>query len=283
MMQLLQASTRHPVDNVATEFGDLPCGSVLTYQSLNLPTTSITDDHPLFPLPPQTCNYTTALNENESNYYCGMTVTLSDAELLEKETRDQSTNKTWHSVRSQRLTSSVFKRIVSRIADFECLATNMQRQKKTVQTLAMKRGLQMEPIAAAEYEQLTGNRTLPCGFIINPHAPHLGASPDRKVVDNSGLLQGLLEIKCPNVDTFVECSYLSARPDDTFALKCNHDYYYQVMGQMGITGMKWCDFFVHCTNDNHLERIHFDAKKWESMKTKLDMFFFEYFLPGLCR
>uniref|UniRef100_A0A0E9RCF5 Uncharacterized protein n=1 Tax=Anguilla anguilla TaxID=7936 RepID=A0A0E9RCF5_ANGAN len=43
--------------------------------------------------------------------------------------------------------------------------------------------------------------------------------------------------------------------------------------------MMWCDFFVHCTNDYHLERIHFDAEKWESMKTKLDIFFFEYFLP----
>lgn len=51
---------------------------VLTCQALALPTATI-DHHPPLPLPPQAYNYATALKENESNYYCGMTVTLSNA------------------------------------------------------------------------------------------------------------------------------------------------------------------------------------------------------------
>ena len=46
------------------------------------------------------------------------------------------------------------------------------------------------------------------------------------------------------------------------------------MGQLGLTGMSWCDFFVKCEEDYHLERIHFDVAKWEQMKIKLDAFFF---------
>ncbi|XP_056138304.1 zona pellucida sperm-binding protein 3-like [Lampris incognitus] len=152
------------------------------------------DPHSPFPLPPQPSNYATALNRNESIYYGGMAVTHPDAEALEVETRGQSTSKTWHRVRAQRLTSSDFKSIVSRVADFETLATRMQRPKRTVQTQAMMRGIELEPIAAIQYEEVTGHSVSTCGFAINPNAPHLGASPDRKVADDSGQLQGLLEI-----------------------------------------------------------------------------------------
>lgn len=224
MYTLLQASKTYPVDKVATEFGHLPHGSALTYQVIGLPSTS-TDPYPPFPLPPQPCTFSTSLSEKESIFYDGMTVTLSDSEALEKETTGQSSNNMWHRVRSQRLTSSNFKTIVSRVADFNSLATSMQKQKRSVQTQAMKRGLELEPSAAAQYEQVTSNRVYPCGFVINPHAPHLSASPDRKVVDSTGAL-GLLEIKCPDVDSVLECKYLSVRADGMLALKTSHEYYY---------------------------------------------------------
>ena len=89
-----------------------PCGSVLTSQALAVPATTTTDYHPPFPLPSQTDNYATALNENERNYHSVLTVTVSDAESLEMETREQSTNKTWHCVRSQHLTLSLFSKVL---------------------------------------------------------------------------------------------------------------------------------------------------------------------------
>ncbi|KAG5275576.1 hypothetical protein AALO_G00121920 [Alosa alosa] len=98
MYSLLLAAERHPVDKVATELGDVPLGSVLSYQALACPTSTTNVHHPPFPLPPQSCHYVTALTENESRFYSGMTVTLSDAETLEMETRGQSTNNTWHRV-----------------------------------------------------------------------------------------------------------------------------------------------------------------------------------------
>ena len=50
------------------------------------------------------------------------------------------------------------------------------------QTKAIKRGIALESTAATKYSELTGNVVLPFGFVVNPHAPHLGTSPDRKVI-----------------------------------------------------------------------------------------------------
>lgn len=88
----------------------------------------------------------------------------------------------------------------------------------------------MEPVAAAEYKEITGNEIYPCGFVINPHAPHLGTSPDRKVRDiSTAPTYGLLEIKCPDKDSFKDCAYLYCKTDGTYALKTIHEYYYQMV------------------------------------------------------
>jgi hypothetical protein len=63
--------------------------------------------------------------------------------------------------------------------------------------------------------------------------------------------------------------------------KVGHAYYHHVMGQMAITGLPWCDFFVMCEKDFHMERIQFDENMWKMMKEKLDVFFFRYFLPAI--
>lgn len=102
----------------------------------------------------------------------------------------------------------------------------------------MKQGLELEPVAAADYQDLTGFEIFPSGFVINHHAPHLGASPDRKVIDPSASpTYSLLEIKCPNKDSMRDCKYLCCNADGSLSLQTTHEYYFQVMGQMGITGV----------------------------------------------
>ena len=41
----------------------------------------------------------------------------------------------------------------------------------------------------------------------------------------------------------------------TIHLKKNHNYYYQVQGQIAVLNMPWCDFVVWTTQDMHIERI----------------------------
>ncbi len=139
----------------------------------------------------------TVLTKEQMEFYNAMMVSKSESEALEKETSQQSINNIWHCVRSPRLTSSSFKRVNCRKADYQQLATSMLRKKKTLQTKAMKRGLELEPVAAVQYTEVTGNQVYICGIVINPSAAHLGTSPDRKVLqlgyDKS---YGLLEVKC---------------------------------------------------------------------------------------
>lgn len=277
MLKLLTASKQQQ-SLVTTEFGNLPFGSVLSYQ---LPQQTVSfEEHPTLPLPPQPCSYATVLNQQEHDFYGGLIITPEDSLHLESGTRDQSSI-TWHRLRAERITSTSFKRVCSRVKDFEKLAAD-RTAKKSVQTKAMKRGIQLEPVAAAEYEKITGNKLFPCGLIINHHAPHLGASPDRKVVDlTADPVHGLLEIKCPNKDSFKDCSCLTNAAGN-YTLKKTHEYYHQIVGQMGISGFTWCDFFVKCKNDYHLERIYFNRDEWEELKCKLDFFFFNCYLPVLC-
>lgn len=265
---------------VPSPYGEIPKGCVLNHHALPAVQSADDDAYPPFDLPPQPPTYVTVLRQDEHDYYNGMSITLPDAQGIEYDTRSQANTKLWHSVRSQRITATMFKRVCCRKADLDTLASNLTSCKKTVQTQAMRRGVYMEPVAADKYQLITGNSILPCGFVINPSAPHLGATPDRKVIDHSEACPyGLLEIKCPDKEMCADCPYLTQDKEGGLSLKSGHEYQYQMFGQMGLTGAKWCDFFVMSHHDCHLQRLYFDPDMWVDMKQKLDKFYFEHFLP----
>ena len=146
-------------------------------------------------------------------------------------------------------------------------------------------GLRHENEAVKAYVNTTGSNVYLCAIILNPSALYLACSPDRRVYDKSesGNEQfGLLEIKCLQATSFIEMPYLLEQ-DNKFHLKSIHKYHYQIQGQMGLTGTKWCDFMVFCENDYHIERINFDPAFFHRMKQKLDVFYFTYFLPELVK
>jgi hypothetical protein len=62
-----------------------------------------------------------------------------------------------------------------------------------------------------------------------------------------------------------------------------HEYYYQIIGQLGITGCEWCDLFVLSHSDYHKERISFDAHMWQRMRSAIDMYYFQHFMPYTAR
>ena len=109
--------------------------------------------------------------------------------------------------------------------------------------------------------------------------PWLACSPDRKVYDSrSTPKHGLLEIKCPLKASFNDVACLN-KVDGTIYLKKNHNYYYQIMGQMAITGLEWCDLILLLTTGEcFIERICIDAQFVIGMQEKLDVFFYDSFL-----
>lgn len=213
---------------------------IFSFHSIQLPLLDTTlgasvqtdiPEFPAFPLPPQPGSYCTVLSAVHMERFREISLTKAEAEDIELNTRQQNNNLQWHHARSSRLTSSLFKRIVSRRSDFQQLAAIMSRKKKNVVTKAMRRGLELEPAAASKYAAITGNTVKKCGFVINPNAPHLGTSPDRRVRSGEGEY-GLLEIKCPNKSTYTDCQYLQII-NDTYKLNRTHDYYTQIMGKWG--------------------------------------------------
>ena len=128
------------------------------------------------------------------------------------------------------------------------------------------------------------------GLFIDLANGWLAASPDRLVSDPlSEDSQGLCEIKCPysarnltpeNACRIVPnfCCRLDA--DGSVILRKGHSYYYQIQGQMAITGRNWCDFVVYTPYGISVERITFNESFWlNEMLPKLDLFYDGHYLP----
>ena len=144
-----------------------------------------------------------------------------------------------------------------------------------IKTAAMKRGLKYEPDVAKFYFDTNTVNIYKSGFVINPSVPFLGASPDYKVYDPSDPISpfGLLEVKCPSVDSVYDVKFLKHREYGTLSVNKIGDLYIQIMGQLGLSGLKWCDYLVWCENDFHFERIHFSKDLFDGILRKVLTFF----------
>ena len=124
----------------------------------------------------------------------------------------------------------------------------------------MKYGLEHETDAAQCYVNTQFVYVYWAGFVINPGCPYLGATPDFLVYDPSrNEVFGLLKIKCLQCDSWKGAKCLKII-NGQLTLKRTHEYYFQVMRQMAITGLQWCDFMVFCKTDWHIETIFFDEE-----------------------
>jgi putative phage-type endonuclease len=144
----------------------------------------------------------------------------------------------WFAARLGRATASHFGDIMAKVKNGEAAARKNYRaqlvaerltgnREETFQTSAMVWGTETEPLARLRYSLKSGNDAEECGFFAH-ETLEAGASPD-------GLINtdGLLEIKCPNSATHIETLRKQTVP---------YQYYWQVIGQIWITGRNWCDF-----------------------------------------
>ena len=95
-------------------------------------------------------------------------------------------------------------------------------------TDAMRWGIEQEEEVKAMYEVETGSLVRPTGFFDHPWIENCGATPD-------GLLgtDGLIEIKAPTTNTFVEWRLGGVIPDERRP---------QLLLQLACTGRKWVEF-----------------------------------------
>lgn len=144
----------------------------------------------------------------------------------------------WHQLRLGRATASRFGDIMAKIRSGEAAQRKNYRAELVAERLtgervdffkssAMQWGTDTEPLARLRYSLITGNDAEECGFFAH-ETLMAGASPDGLIGDD-----GTLEIKCPNTATHIETLRKQSIP---------YQYYWQVMGQLWMTGREWCDF-----------------------------------------
>ncbi|XP_041932837.1 uncharacterized protein LOC121695788 [Alosa sapidissima] len=262
-------------------------GSVLSYQQPAQKTRYITHIHDTPPTPhlpldghdctPSDCAF--VCTKEQQLHLNSLSVSMEMANKIEIATREQSCCPEWFELRKPRVTASRFREIchVKGQSSAESLADRIF--KGTRQTADMKRGAEMESEVAAEYSKLVHVNYAPSGLVIHPTTPWLAASPDGVVYDpNANPQFGLVEFKCPNVKNFVDCKYVKME-NGSRKLKKSHAYYWQVQGQLLLTGMQWCDFVVWAQEDYLVQRIYIDTEVQKSIREKADYFFFYVYMP----
>lgn len=204
---------------------------------------------------------------------------------IEINTRGQSSNTLWKQERAFRITASNFGR-VCKIKE----STNPEKLVKNILYTTFKGneatryGQEHEPVAIQDFEDITGYNVSSCGFFIGKENEYfLGASPDG-IIENDP--DSILEIKCPHVlkNATLEDAVKNKKVTfllfnevkGEFELKKNHDYHYQIQGQLHITGKKYCYFVVWFPLQSpYIELIEKDDNFYfKNMKSKLSSFYF---------
>lgn len=99
------------------------------------------------------------------------------------------------------------------------------------QNPAMRWGTDQEPFGREAYSLFTGEPVTQVGLAISREIEFFGASPD-------GLVgaEGMIEIKCPESETFIGWVLDGVVPDQ---------HKPQMLAQLAVTGRQWCDFVAY--------------------------------------
>lgn len=210
-------------------------------------------------------------------------LTPEEIEIMSALTVNQRDDPLWHQERKKRLTASNFGRICKLLdtTDKSKVARDLVSSNFTGNVYT-KYGSDNEDNALNDFMKIVGITVKSCGLFVHRNYPFLAASPDGLIADD-----GIVEIKCPykarNLlpEDAIEQKLIQFATfvDGNFRLKRSDKYYYQVQGQLFVTGRKFCYFIVWTPHGFLYEKIERDEECWRKMLPKLERFYFEYLLP----
>jgi len=178
----------------------------------------------------------------------------------------------WLALRAGKITGS-------KVADMMAEGAGITRDKYRVQlaiermtgtpvqsgykSAAMQKGNDDEPLARDYYSFLNDVDVEQIGFVLHPRLHNAGASPDGLIGND-----GLIEIKCPNINTHI--GYLLSK-------KIPGNYQHQINWQLACTGRQWCDFMSYRHDlPVHLRaliiRVQRDEKKIAELEQQAALF-----------
>ena len=212
---------------------------------------------------------------------------------IESTTRGQASNANWHIMRENLLTPSSFKTI--------CHSTNGTKTAVALfngptfdqsnPPVHIRFGQRFEAVArdqfmkAHKYNHQSCKVNIPC-LCMNTEYPFLAASPDGVLSCKEGP-QALVEIKCLSSKRNFNSSLalvradICKRQDGALVMNTKHQYYYQVQGQMALTGIHQCHLVGFTNKGIAVVTVNFDPLFWEIIHKKLTNFLCTAHLPML--
>ena len=113
-------------------------------------------------------------------------------------------------------------------------------------------GNKREAVALKTFAEHMGKNTSKCGIHVCADLPFLGGSSDALLVEVDGSVS-VVEVKCPHSakDQALSCKTVPnlEERDGNVQLKCNHDYFFQIQGQMLCVGAEMAYFIVYSFKD----------------------------------
>ncbi|XP_033729693.1 uncharacterized protein LOC117318872 [Pecten maximus] len=264
-------------------FGQLPLGSILSYQTRNLkkPQVQVSSDgcgDTCVTKPPPITLPIEFKDLNQQHH-----IDQDQATQIEIETRAQASSQLWLDSRKNRVTSSNFGKILKRKAKPSSSFLDTIFDTKQIHSAPLEYGKRTESSGKRKYlKQFPSRHFHECGLVVNPEFSFLGASPDGKLCCDGQ--SGIAEIKCPfsarNMTITNACDqaqrFCLEKVNGKMNLKKSHEYYAQVQGQLMITGCDFCEFIVYTHCDLFVQRILPDIPYMTDMLYKLSTFYKEY-------
>ncbi|XP_071750617.2 uncharacterized protein LOC139907971 isoform X1 [Centroberyx gerrardi] len=275
------------VELVDCAFGKVPKGCPLSYQC-PVPSSRDYSPHEDAPPPPslplashrlEPVAALPDLSASEQELVEGLQVSWDAAHDLERSTCGLS--ESVEELRKSRLTSRF--REICHLKSGRSHAQHLlfKIQRETSMSRMKKLEKEQMPEALREYCEHVFVNWSPCGLVVHPDAPWLGAMPHGLVYDPKESPEyGLVHVKCSPTRSFADCQFLDSQCG-VLELKKTHAYYWQMQGEMMLTGTEWCDLVVYTDEDILVQRVYRDKAVTKAMKEKLDLFFFHYYLPSL--
>lgn len=230
------------------------------------------------------------LEANLSVYY-EVQVCVSEHESLQicADTIEQRISSIWKDERSRRITASnaysLYTYYTSRpdtVKDWRRKITALVVPRE-IQSFAISHGVRCEPLAIKAYERDYNKCVSACGFVIPPHIPWLGCSPDGIIMHE----RKIIEVKCPSSgadhslnDVLEGATYLTKQ---LRLLKRNHQYYTQVQLNMFVLKCTTADFVIYSEAEDkcHVETINYDENHVRTILSSLREVYFNAYLKFL--
>ena len=202
----------------------------------------------------------------------------------------QHQSETWYTERICRLTASKFGLICKRRSGcMSSLVNQLLYTDPPVHVTSLAQGRMKEPVVVKRYAAFKQKQEelvdiSETGLHNHPEEGYLAASPDRLVSDWScEPSSGLLEVKYLSsvngklVDSLKKSNFCLEDINGKLRFKQNHNYHYQVQGQMACAGRVWCDFAcMAASGDLFVQRISFNPDFWNECEGKLRTVFSQH-------